>query len=116
MEALCKFLDKICLPQVVEKIWHLLVSVSILKASELSAAASVLGANAIRYDKVRWEGRFLSIVFKFMATGHLPSFMPSISEKAVFKRGTDIVVHELVRFSVRKSAASISAGAEGADE
>jgi hypothetical protein len=99
MEALCKFLDKICLPQVVEKIWHLLASVSILKASELSAAASVLGANAIRYDKVRvGEGRFLSIVFKFNGNRAFTLFHTiNFPKKSGYSREElDIVVHELV--------------------
>ncbi|NLT28479.1 MAG: hypothetical protein GXX97_05370, partial [Dehalococcoidales bacterium] len=66
MEAVCRFLDIIRAPSVLEKIWHLLTSVSVLRSSELSAASSVLGANAISYESVRVaEGRILSVIFKF---------------------------------------------------
>jgi hypothetical protein len=99
MEALCKFIDKIRLPLVIEKIWHLLTSVSLLKSAEMSAAASVLGAGAISYDKVRvGEGRILSIVFKFNGNRAFTLFhtinFPKKSGDS--REELDIVVHELV--------------------
>jgi hypothetical protein len=99
MANFCRLLDIIRLPPVIEKIWHLLTSVSILKSSELSAAASVLGANAINYDKVRVaEGRILSIVFKFNRNRAFTLFhtinFPRKSRGS--RKELDIVVHELV--------------------
>jgi hypothetical protein len=99
MEALCKFIDIIRLPLVVEKIWHLLTSVSLLKSSELAAAASVLGAGAISYNKVRvGERRLLTIIFKFNGNRaftlfHTINFPPKSGDS---REELDIVVHELV--------------------
>ncbi|MDD4923640.1 MAG: hypothetical protein PHF74_02235 [Dehalococcoidales bacterium] len=99
MEAICKLLDKIRTPFVFEKIWHLLTSVSTLNPSELSAASSVLGANAINYDKVRVaEGRILSLIFKFNRDRAFTLFHTvNFPKKSGYSRTElDIVVHELV--------------------
>ena len=99
MEAICSFLDKIRIPFIIEKIWHLLTSVSVLTTSELSAASSVLGANAIQYDKVRVaEGRILYIISKFIRNRAFTLFHTvNFSKESGHSRAElDIVVHELV--------------------
>lgn len=99
MEAVCRFLDIIRAPSVLEKIWHLLTSVSVLRSSELSAASSVLGANAISYESVRVaEGRILSVIFKFNRNRAFTLFHTiNFPQKSGCSR-TDLalVVHELV--------------------
>lgn len=99
MEVICRFLDKIRIPFIIEKIWHLLTSVSILTQSEADAALCVFGANAIRYDKVRVaEGRILYIISKFIDNRAFSLFYTvNFSKKSGHSRAElDIVVHELV--------------------
>jgi len=99
METFCRLLDKIRAPLVFEKIWHLLTSVSILKSSELSAASTVLGTNAISYERVRVaEGRILSVIFKFNRNRAFTLFHTINFPKKSGCSRTDLslVVHELV--------------------
>ena len=99
MEAVCRFLDRIRIPFIIEKIWHLLTSVSVLTASELSAASCVLGASAIQYDKVRVaEGRILYIISKIIRNRSFTLFHTvNFSKESGHSRAElDIVVHELV--------------------
>jgi hypothetical protein len=102
MEAICRFLDRIHIPFIIEKIWHLLTSVSTLTPSELSVASCVFGANAIRYDKVRVaEGRILHIVFKFNGNRAFTLFhtINFGKESGDSRAELDIFVHELVHVS-----------------
>jgi hypothetical protein len=99
MEAICRFLDIIRAPSVLEKVWHLLTSVSILSPSELAAAATVLGVNAIRYNKVRVaEGRILSVIFKFNRNRAFTLFHTiNFPKKSWCSRAElDMIVHEMV--------------------
>jgi hypothetical protein len=99
MEIIFRFLDRIRVPFVVEKIWHLLTSVSTLTSSELAAASCVFGANTIQYDKVRVaEGRILCIISKLIRNRAFSLFHTiNFSKVSGNSRAElDILVHELV--------------------
>ena len=58
MRWLFRLIDWVRGPAIFRLVWHLLTSVSRLTDAEVAAASSVLGADSIRYDRVRVaEGR-----------------------------------------------------------
>ena len=110
MTGICQVFDALYGPKLFGIFWHLLADVSILNTSEIAAASSVLGANAIRYDDVRVaEGRLLNIVFKLNRNRAFTTFHTINFPKAEnhSRLRLDVVVHELVHVYQFEVAGSI---------
>jgi hypothetical protein len=94
----CYLFDLIGGPEIVQFVWRLGTRTEALTAAEITAAQSVLGRNAIRYQDVRLaQDGFLRLVFRLnknraFAIWHTVNMPPR-------ERGTaayfDLVVHEL---------------------
>ncbi len=81
-----------------EIIWHIVTRVSALTATEINAASSVLGTNAIHYGTVRVaEGGLLRLIFRFNRRRAFTTFhtinLPRSDGHS--RSHLDIVVHEL---------------------
>jgi hypothetical protein len=100
-------------PELVEFITHMVTRATPLTDAEKTAAKSVLGPSAIRYDEVRVaEGGLLSIIFHFnegraFATFHTIN-LPSTGEHG--RSNLAIVVHELTHVYQYEKTGSLYLG------
>ncbi len=99
MRWLFRLIDWVRGPAIFRLVWHLLTSVSRLTDAEVAAASSVLGADSIRYDRVRvTEGRVLGLLFKLNKRRAFTTFhtinLPAAGPHS--RPNLNIVVHELV--------------------
>lgn len=113
-----KFIDRISMP--LEKIWHILTSVSRLTPEEIQAASKIFPAGSIRYGDVRVaQSRLLTFVFRInnnraFTTGrsiNLPK-TGSHSRMRKLKDGTEksrlcLMIHELTHVYQFESIGSI---------
>ncbi len=91
--------DALCGPRLFEIIWHILTKVSALSETEINAASSVLGTNAIRYGIVRVaEGGLLAVIFRLNRRRAFTTFhtinLPGSGGHS--RSQLNIVVHELI--------------------
>ena len=111
-----KFIDGISMP--LEKIWHILTSVSPLTPEEIKEAKRVFKEKGIRYDAVRVaQGRLLTFVFRInnntaFTTGHSINIPKSGSHSRyidgdIKKPRLDLMIHELTHVYQFESIGSI---------
>ena len=97
-EWICRVFDNLRGPGLFEAVWRLLTRVSALSETEIGAASTVLGTNAIRYGAVRVaEDGLLCLIFRLnrgraFATFHTVN-LPRTGRRS--RSHLDIIVHEL---------------------
>lgn len=98
LTLLSRVFDVLGGPEIVEFLAHLVTRASPLKGTEIAAASSVLGPNAIRYGDVRIaEGGLLNIVFRLNEGRAFTSWHTiNMPTGAHGRSNLPIVVHELV--------------------
>ena len=99
MSWIFRLFDLIKGPRLFEIVWHILTGVSPLTETEISAASTVLGPNAIKYGSVRVaEGRLLRLIFKLKSKRAFTTFhtinLPRSGSHS--RPHLDLLVHELV--------------------
>lgn len=99
IQLLLEALDLIGAPELFAFVWRVLTRTSPLTGAEIEAAASVLGADAVRYHNVRIaQGGALTWVFKRNGNRAFATFhtinLPETGRHV--RSNTDIVVHEIV--------------------
>jgi hypothetical protein len=115
-KGIFKFIDGISMP--LEKIWHILTSVSRLTPEEIKEAKRVFKEKGIRYDAVRVaQGRLLTFVFRInnnraFTTGHSINIPKSGSHSRyidcdIKKPRLDLIIHELTHVYQFESIGSI---------
>jgi hypothetical protein len=95
-------------PEAVEFIWHMVTRARPLNGTEITAASSVLGPNAIRWGDVRVsEGGLLSLIFS-LNNGRAFTMFHTINLAP--NEGIDVVVHELTHVFQYERAGSVYIG------
>ncbi len=99
VQLVLEALDLVGLPEVFGFLWRVLTRVSPLTGTEIAAAATVLGSDALRYHDVRVaQGGILSLIFKRNRERAFSTFhtvnLPSRGEHS--RENLDILLHELV--------------------
>ena len=108
LTLLSRVFDVLGGPEALEFVWHMITRARPLSGTEITAASSVLGPNAIRWGDVRVsEGGLLSIIFalnggRAFTTFHTINLAPNET--------IDVVVHELAHVYQYERAGSVYIG------
>jgi len=111
-----RLFDLIGGPELVEFVLHVVSNATPLSNTERTAAQSVLGANALRWDEVRIDqGGVLGLVFK-LNQGRAFTTFHSINMTAADRADLSIVVHELTHVDQYEHAGSVYIGQAPGDQ